>query len=298
MKRLVLTVMTVLPLVFAGQSCEVVDNDPEKHVPDSVYVGLDEVAQILSAIPISSVHLEEVHSAVSSSSGNGYDEEYTMRDLFLNPGSGVGDPVSKAGKDFTGSLRDLISDYVRGNVGTKALPGVADVDPEDFLDALTDSDIQIYWPFSESWDEKSMPVVTYDPEDGSDINIGYRILTDDDGFRHVEKVMVDEEMARDVPVWVVNRNSDADYTTLEMLRREDPEWGEGGGNIIIRPSAAAPATKTQDPVRTLILKDFTMKRNYDSWFAGASEFIRQDRFGRGFYCSYGSRVETVCPYCH
>ena len=273
MKRLVLTILTMLPFLFVGQSCEVVDNDPDRYLPDSVYVGLEDVAHILSAIPISSAHLDEVYSAVTSSSDNGYDEEYTMRDLFLNPGAGVGDQASRAGGNCAGSLRDLISDYVRENVGTKALPGAASVEPEEFLDALTDSDIQIYWPFSESWDGYSMPVMTYDPEDGSDVNIGYRIVTDDDGFRHVEKVMVDEEMARDVPVWVVNRNSDADYTTLEMLRREDPEWGEGGGNIIVRPAAAASATKAKDPVMTLILKDFTMKRNYDSWFAGASEFF-------------------------
>jgi hypothetical protein len=41
-------------------------------------------------------------------------------------------------------------------------------------------------------------------------------------------------MAGNVPVWVVNRNSDAEFTPLEMLRREDPDWGEGGGTIIIK----------------------------------------------------------------
>lgn len=297
MKRLVLTIVAVLPVFLFWQSCEVVDNDPDRHVADSVYVGLDEVARILAAVPMSSVHLDEVYSAVNSSSDNGYDEEYTMRDLFLNPGAGVGDPHSKAGGAAAGSLRDLIADYVRENAVTKALHDsrAADVEPEDFLDALTDSDIQIYWPFSRSWDGKSMPVMTFDPEDGSEINIGYRIMTDDNGFRHVEKVMVDEEMARNVPVWVVNRNSDADYTTLEMLRRENPEWGEGGGNIIVRPNSAAPPTKTKTPVRTLILKDFTMKRNYDSWFAGASEFFVKTGSVEDFTAATEAELRLYAP---
>lgn len=297
MKRLFLTIMAGLPLFLSWQSCEVVDNDPDRNVADSVYVGLDEVARILAAVHMSSEHLDEVYSAVTSSSDNGYDEEYTMRDLFLNPGAGVGDPVSKAGGAVAGSLRDLIADYVRGNVGTKALQdtGSADMEPEAFLDALTDSDIQIYWPFSESWDGESMPVMTFDPEDGSEKNIGYRIMTDDDGFRHVEKVLVDEEMARNVPVWVVNRNSDADYTTLEMLRRENPEWGEGGGNIIVRPTADAPQTKTNTHVRTLILKDFTMKRNYDSWFAGASEFFVKTGSVEDFTAATEAELRLYAP---
>jgi len=70
----------------------------------------------------------------------------------------------------------------------------------------------------------------------------------------------------------VNRNSDAEFTSLEMLRREGLGWGEGGGNIIVEPRNSL-STKSDDGVRSLLLKDFTMKRNYDSWFAGASEFF-------------------------
>ena len=117
-----------------------------------------------------------------------------------------------------------------------------------------------------------MPVITYDPEDGSEVNVGYRLCVDDDGFRRVEEVIVDEAMADEVPVWVVNRNSDAGFTTLEMLRREDPEWGEGGGNIIVRPQIN-PEVKSGESYKVLVLRDFKVNRNYDTWFAGASEFF-------------------------
>ena len=192
-----------------------------------------------------------------------------MRHLFTDPGSGVGDKGTRARtKAYKTPLKDLIADHVYSMAATKASEAI---DPQRFLEVLTESDIQIYWPFSEKWDGIQMPVITFDPEDGAESNIGYRLEYKDDGSRHVQKVIVDEEMAGEQPVWVVNRNSDAGYTTLEMLRREDPNWGEGGGTIIVKPSGLG--SKAVTGVKTLLLKDFTMKRNYDSWFAGASEFF-------------------------
>ena len=263
-----------MPLVLALlSSCEIIDNDMETHVDnnkrDSTYVALSDVASILSSIPLQSSHVAEVHSAVKSSSGNGYDEEYTMKNLFESPGAGVGDKTTK-GTPVTYPLRDLITEHVRSGAFTKA--SSSDMDPDAFLAALTSSDIQIYWPFSENWNESDLPVITFDPESGAEANIGYKLVLKDDGTRHVEEVVVTEEMAEGRPVWVVNRNSDSEFTSLEMLRREDPAWGEGGGAIIIEPQKSMPL-KGGGEVKTLILKDFTMKRNYDSWFAGASEFF-------------------------
>ena len=69
-------------------SCEVLDNDIEKHEGKDVIicVELDEVAEVLSDLPLNLSHMQEVHDAVTSSSMNGYDEEYTMRILFESPG--------------------------------------------------------------------------------------------------------------------------------------------------------------------------------------------------------------------
>lgn len=236
---------------------------------DTPSVRLEEVAEILSMLPIDRNQMDEVHQAVSGSSGNGYDEEYTMRNLFVSPGSGVGDSQTKVQDEYHQPLRDLIEDYVYSSAFTKSAESM---EPDEFIRALVESDIQIYWPFSEEWDGETMPVVTFDPEDGSEVNVGYKLMIDDDGFRRIEEVLVDEEMAAEMPVWVVNRNSDAGFTTLEMLRREDPQWGEGGGNIIVRPRQSY-QTKVDSPYKTLVLKDFCVNRNFDSWFAGASEFF-------------------------
>jgi hypothetical protein len=103
-------------------------------------------------------------------------------------------------------------------------------------------------------------------------------------------------MAEKYPVWVVNRNSDAEYTSLEMLRREDPEWGEGGGNIIVNPmDGQVPGTRSGKTEKSLVLKDFTMKRNYDTWFAGASEFFVKVGAVEDFTASTEAELRLYTP---
>ena len=290
MKQIKLTGLLIGAMLLAI-SCENVDTNPRNKDDDgSIHIELEQVAAILSAIELQSEQLLEVHDAVSSSSTNGYDEEYTMRHLFENPGSGVGEITSKSSRRYSTPLRDLISNQVKTMTATKAVG----VDADAFLDALSSSDMQIYWPFSDDWDGKTMPVITFDPEDGSQNNIGYRFVSDDSG-RHLEEVVVDEEFAMTEPVWVVNRNSDAGYTSLEMMRREDPQWGEGGGAIIVKPMGKQPSKAPQTVSRALVLKDFTMKRNYDTWFAGASEFFIKIGYLDNFTASTEAELQIFNP---
>ena len=254
-------------------SCEVLDDDPQKHVDEDSYVELNDVAHVLAGIPLQKGHLQEVHDAVCASSANGYDEEYTMSMLFNSPGTGVGDfQDTRAAEKYGRPLRELIQEHVLSTKSSRA--GMAD--PQKWLEELTRSDVQIYWPFSESWNGESYPIITFDPEDDSEVNVGYRLKADADGNLSVEEVIVDEQMAMNEPVWVVNRNSDASYDTLEMLRKEDPSWGSGGGDIIVRPSSSELKPAVADVRKghkSLILKNFKANRNYDCWFAGASEFF-------------------------
>ncbi|MGM9735403.1 MAG: hypothetical protein ACI3ZL_03220 [Candidatus Cryptobacteroides sp.] len=289
-------------LLSGTVACEIVDDDISKHTPDgedSVQVALNAVAGILASVPLDYVHLHEVHAAVSSSSMNGYDEEYTMRDLFVNPGAGVGEPdvESKVAEFMANPLRNLIEAHVRSAAAVKGggQDFLGDMEPDVFLKALTESDVQIYWPFSENWDGRTFPVVTFDPEDGGETNIGYRLVEDAEGNRTIEEIVVDEEMAQSTPVWVVNRNSDACYTSLEMLRREDPDWGEGGGTIIVKPSSAPTSKSSEGILKSLILKDFTMKRNFDPWFAGGSEFFVKTGYVKDFTASTEAELKLYNP---
>ena len=259
--RTFLLALALLPML----ACEQLDDDVRTHVPGKdplpSYITLEEVARILSSVDLGSSQMGEVHDAVTSSTGNGYDEEYTMRDLFEQPGAGVGDVPSKAGgKTYETPLRQLLSEAVLARYGTKASD--EGVDANTFLDALTGSDVQIYWPYSDKWDGSDAPVITFDPEDNSDKNVGF--VTEADGT--VRSVIVDEKMAQERPVWVINRNDDSSYRSLEVLRRDDPDWGTGGGLISLKSDG-------DKPFKTLVLRSFTAKRSYDSWFAGASEFF-------------------------
>ena len=213
------------------------------------------MAQLLSSIPLEEGHLKEVHDAASASASNGYDEEYRMQDLFAAPGTGVGASAPTKADTYAHPLRDALREAM--------LPTKADGrDARAWLDSLALSDVQIYWPNSAEWDGHTPPVITFDPGDGAEQNEGYALLSDGS----VKMLMVDEKMADERPVWVVNRNSDAQYKSLELRRREDPDWGNGGGEILVK------STSDSD-FKTLVLRSFTAHRQFDTWFAGAAEFF-------------------------
>ncbi|MBP3256850.1 MAG: hypothetical protein J6M23_02470 [Bacteroidales bacterium] len=249
--------MAALAMAGLLGGCEKVIVTPveEEDSSSQPAVLLEDVARLLSVLPLESEQLEEVYDAARASATNGYDEEYRMQELFSEPGAGVGNKASTKADGYRRPLRELLREAA---LSTKA-DGILE-DPEAWLEALESSDVQIYWPFSEAWDGDSFPVVTFDPGGDVGSNEGYSLGADG----KVTKVLVTEEMARDQPVWVVNRNSDAEYKTLEMLRREDPSWGQGGGDLVV--------SKSDSDIKTLVLRTFKAKRQFDSWFAGASEF--------------------------
>ena len=245
--------LAMLLMMAVSASCEIVDNDSNKTVDGSengAGIELKDVASVLADAPLQSFHLSEVYEAVKASSDNGYDEEYIMKNIFEKPGVGVGGMVTKS--KFENPLKDLIAQQLNSGNHTKATGGM---DPETFMQILTDSDIQIYWPYSDRWDGTTFPVITFDPENGADTNVGYEMVVSQDGSRSVKEVMVDEEMAMRRPVWIVNRNSDAGFTPLNSVSL-----------------SVSPQTKADANGRSLLLKEVLANRNYDNFFAGASEF--------------------------
>ena len=148
MKYGIVIMGTVCALLAGLAACEPLDDDRETHVvsQDNSFITLEEVAQLLSSLPLETAQMEEVMDAASSSAGNGYDEEYRMQDLFSAPGTGVGGEAdTKAGDRYGTPLRDLLSKAVQERFATKA----EDADALAWLDSLASSDVQIYWPYSE-----------------------------------------------------------------------------------------------------------------------------------------------------
>lgn len=227
---------------------------PQEDGPSTLGLSPEQVASLLSVTRIGQEQMEEVFDAVSLSSENGYDEEYTMADLFDAPGRGVGGYVTRAPRTYASPMRERLGAAVLDRTATKS-GAPSGLSAEDYLSSLAASGLQIYWPYSENWDGKTLPVVTFDPEDDIAANVGYEMHADGTS----ERVIVTEEMAAERPVWVVNRNVDAAFRALPALKRESL-------------GATATTKASSGDIKSLLLRSFTAHRNFDSWLAGGSEF--------------------------
>lgn len=283
----------MMPLLLAG--CEKLDDKigdfpdyNEEREPASV--SLNDLAELFAEVPFGTQQMEEVYEAVLASADNGYDEEYTLRNLFVAPGTGVGEDkldTKSPVKSYSVPLRDLLAQTVRERAARTKAAGGDSLDADEYLQALQDSDAQIYWPYFEAWEGDVLPVITFDPGDNSSNNVGYRLVGEGED-RHVEKVTVTEAMAMETPVWVINRNDDAAYTSLQVLRKNDPDWGQGG-SVTVRTKAEGEGN------RTLVLKEFKMINNYDCWFAGASEFFIKAGAVEDFHASTEAELKLYDP---
>lgn len=254
---------------ISGPSYYAPDNSAVENGSDSSGFDLSSLARMFAALPIGLDQMEEVKDAASASIGNGYDEEYTMKQLIEAPGCGVGDNPTKAVK-YARPLRDMIAEYLAK--GTKA--GAKDV--EEYLNALSQSDLQLYWPYSEDWNGEELPIITFDPGYGSDYNYGYKLGRDSNGFSVVDSVYVDEQIAREHPVWVINTNDDAGFTPLDLYTE-------------------AAQSSTKSGPRKLFLRSFTMLRHYDSWFRGGSEFFVKCGAVNGFHATTEAEMRLYYP---
>lgn len=254
---------------ISGPSYYMPDNSAVENGSDSSGFDLSSLARMFAALPIGLDQMEEVKDAASASIGNGYDEEYTMKQLIEAPGCGVGDNPTKAG-NYTRPLRDMIAEYL----ATETKAGAKDV--EEYLNALSQSDLQLYWPYSEDWDGEELPIITFDPGYGSDYNYGYKLGRDSNGFCVVDSVYVDEQIAREHPVWVINTNDDAGFTPLDLYTE-------------------AAQSSTKSGPRKLFLRSFTMLRHYDSWFRGGSEFFVKCGAVNGFHATTEAEMRLYYP---
>lgn len=274
--------------------------------PDSsetVSLDTPALAKLFASLPIGREQMQEVHDAASSSTDGGYDEEYTLERLINAPGCGVGQNKTKAGKQYALPLRDMLADYL--GAGTK---GGSQEEVEAFLNSLSESDLQIYWPYSEDWDGEELPIVTFDPGYGSEYNYGYRISRDKDGFHAVDSVYVDEQVAMEHPVWVINTNDDALYTPLDLFRPAQSvavqsvvAESASAESVAVESSTAQSVTaesvaqESKSGSRMLYMKSFKMLRHYDSWFRGASEFFIKCGSVNGFSASTEAELKLYSP---
>ena len=222
--------------LLSYQACDEYDSSfvsPEA-APAAFTSSPSSVARMLADLPLSLDQVREVWDGVTASSANGYDEEYTFKDMFAVPGRGVGDEIlgTRSAEVYPSPLSSMVND------------------------GLASSSLQILWPYSENWDGESFPVITFCPKITLESNVGYLREQLPDGSWIVKEMVVDEDYAKNHPVWVIGWNEDAGAVTPQVAKALCPES----------------ATRSASDFKTLRLKEFKAHVQYDSWLAGGSEF--------------------------
>lgn len=228
------------------------------------------IAEIIARLDLSKEICEEVHKASLEGLSKHIEESYYFKEILSDDSSKK--YMTRGAKNNLGNLlRDFVSE-------TRADYGVKEGDLD--LYKLEESDLQIYWPYSEEWDGEETPVVTYFPlNPEQEWNWGYK-----KNGEGVERVKVDDEYAFQHPVWIVNEAEIA-YTDALHYKPWDltpvdsdpiilPNPNSGDGNNVNGVNSLGPGL-TFNPVYTVFVGKFKSEKQYDSLFAGGSEFVIQ-----------------------
>lgn len=220
------------------------------------------IADLMTSIPLSEDIVNEVFSAVSAGLENGIEESYYFADVMAESSTKSATRSDNSGANLGNELRRLLT-TTRSSAGVDA-------------DILEYGDYQIYWPYSEDWDGKTKPVITFVPEDNSQLwNYGYRQTEEG-----VETIIVNEEFMEKNPVWIINK---ADIPYDELPNFNNNECSKNGiyycpQNVTPSKISTSNSNETRaggTPVYTVYLGKFMSEKNYDSVWNGGSEFAIQ-----------------------
>ncbi len=291
MKNFTCLFLSVMTIVCSCTSVPLVQESSQE---DSGTLSRSQLARLLSELPLGEEQLNEVYDAVSSSSGNGYDEEYLMSDLLTCPGKGVGEKADQTkAASYSSPIKDLMSNYLAEKYTTKG--GAAEA--VRYLEDLASSDLQIYWPYSEDWNG-DFPIITFDPGYGAESNVGYRVGRGPDGLRVVDSLIVTEEIARQTAVWVINSNDDSAFTPFDFYTKANGAPTVSSLSLSsssLSPSLSSSPSSSSAKKRQLLLQDITLLRNFDSWFGGASEIMVKMGAVDGFKATSDEDLKLYSP---
>lgn len=156
-------------------------------------VELSTVAQLLASIEIDQSVMNEVKAGVQRSRKYGLDEEYRFTDM-LKPS------LSKIQRF---SVSSLLLQKMTDALNVKQEQLKSGISTSDFLNYLSDNDIQIYWPFSDKWDGYSLPILL-SATDNNDW-VCKPVLTKN-GFIEMDTVKLTREFVKNNTVWIISMN--------------------------------------------------------------------------------------------
>ncbi|MDR0749833.1 MAG: hypothetical protein LBF62_09715 [Tannerellaceae bacterium] len=237
-------------------------------------IKLQTTARLLSGIVNADV-AKEIKRGVEKSLSYGLDEEVRFIEI-IQPQNAKVNKFSGANL-LTGNLKETIC-----NIGKSSLASVP-FTGNDMESFLCKGDVQIYWPYSENWDGKEIPVITYGRYDGEDDDVSdvvaYRRTKDSFGKEKIESLIVNEEYAKKHPVWVINRNnipySDLPDFNDNMFEKNGVWFYSEKANAVSSSEVSLRASSSASVFKLVSVK---CTKQYDSWIAGGSEF----RFSNAF----------------
>lgn len=235
-KRIISSVSVILSIVSCTKSqVDLELSEISNELPDTEICN---VADMLMNIEIDKALCDEVFLSVNESINKGLDENLLLRELWMEE-----DEVKVKSYNSESILKQRIEMHLRDRLSTKS-----ETNP------FVDSDIQIYWPYSENWDGETNPIIVPATEIPQDTLVGYRISIDKVSGNHiVDTLMVDDEFAYRNPVWIIN-HSEYSYDDL----------------VISKPKPCV-TTKAGGHYKWLITK-MQVNKQYDKLSNGASEF--------------------------
>ena len=184
-------ILMVMALVFGAVSCNSIDKS-EFDISQNLKGGeqRENIARVIASMEIDNAEVSKIHAGVLKALDEGLHETYFMKELMCEDSKIVKRETQTSAfieyieklENNDDSLTQLLEYYKEGNNANI---------------------LQIYWPFSENWDGKTKPAITFLPEDNTQAtNKAYYM---EDG--KLKSVEVDRNYAMSHPVLIINESS-------------------------------------------------------------------------------------------
>jgi hypothetical protein len=179
---------------------------------------LKQIAFMLTELIKTNIIKQEVADGVNSKYYA--DETVYLKDLLEPATSNI-----YRGKEnlmlFDNNFRPVFD--TRAYMNASQFSAVTWTDLKSFID---EDRVGIYFPYSENWDTRKLPTITWNTIEERNDNIGYEPIVNTNGvIMGFRQVTVDDAYAEANPVWIVKHY----YTANKII--EDGEYGDGGGGI-------------------------------------------------------------------
>lgn len=269
--------LLIAVVLFSGISCENEDISPpvkehsssEKMSPRTLEQ--KELALFIAELPMKKDQYHEVFDAVTTASEDGLEEAYYFTEILASKPITNKIVNSYKSKSKYKRVGELMKEFYLQDSKYKKLTNNKKKTVSTLnLEKIANSNLQIYWPYSENWDGRTAPAITFAPEnENQEWNYAYKKTE-----RGIDTIIVNEEYMMNNPVWIINtseeqyenlpafsKGQNSNYNTLYINKEKDK---------VTSSKKNAPI-----PVYSVFLGKFMSSHQYDKIWSGGSEFIIQ-----------------------